>query len=115
MQIEFGQQATDALNAVNGESFIFQNAADMCKCNFAVTLKLIQSQNLCHIITDTSSGGCADYLTALGSRFVYTPELRAGPGSIFVLPEEEILPSGQEVWAAWETMLDYLLEEAGRK
>ncbi len=70
---------------------------------------------LIHAITDTSSGGCADYLTALGSRYVYTPELRAGPGSIFVLPEEEILPSGQEVWAAWESMLDNLLEEAGKK
>ena len=48
---------------------------------------------------------------------MYTPELRDndGFGSDFELPPDEIYPSGVEVWAAWEVMLDFLLEEAGRK
>ncbi len=69
------------------------------------------------IISDPASGAADDFYAHAGVRFVYTPELRSAdfPNSIFELPPEEILPSGQEVWAAWMSMLDFLLEEAGRK
>lgn len=82
----------DALNAVNGESFEILNAANLGE----------------------ASGAADDYYANEGVRFVYTPELREnrGSGSVFELPPEEILPSGQEVWAAWEVMLDKLLSEA---
>lgn len=73
------------------------------------------AQLKCIHILDPASGASDDYYASLGGRFVYTPELREGPVSVFVLPEEEILPSGQEFWAAWESMLDFLLQEAGRK
>ncbi len=62
---------------------------------------------------DPAAGTSIDYYASQGGRYAYTPELREGPVSVFVLPEEEIIPSGEEVWAAWESMLDYLLEEAG--
>lgn len=43
-------------------------------------------------------------------RYVFTPELRDN-GYGFVLPPELILPSGEEVWAAWEAMLNKLMED----
>jgi hypothetical protein len=40
---------------------------------------------------------------------VYTPELR---GPFFIIPTDQIVPSGEEMWAAFAVMFDYLLEEA---
>ncbi len=65
-------------------------------------------------ISGEASGASDDYFTSLGTRFVYTPELREGPGlgvNVFVLPEDEIEPSGAEVWEAWKAMLDILANE----
>ncbi len=65
------------------------------------------------LCVDPAAGISIDWYATQGGRYAYTPELREGPVSVFVLPEEEIIPSGEEVWAAWESMLDNLLAEAG--
>eukprot|EP00094_Tigriopus_californicus_P011301 TCALIF_10908-PA protein Name:"Similar to Carboxypeptidase B (Astacus astacus)" AED:0.19 eAED:0.19 QI:25/0.85/0.75/1/1/1/8/52/400 len=81
-----GEDAVDALNAVNGQSFECINSAELYP----------------------AAGASDDYYASLGSRFVYTPELRDN-GFGFVLPPEYIIPSGEEVWAAWKVMLDKIM------
>ncbi len=106
------------MNAVNGERFQLINSAQLCKTygEWGISsLYLYLYLYLCLYLSDPAAGASDDYFASLGGRFVYTPELREGPVSVFILPEEEILPSGQEFWAAWESMLDFLLQEAGRK
>jgi len=61
-------------------------------------------------ISDPASGGDDDYFASRGVRFVYTPELRDN-GYGFLLPPEQIYPSGTETWAAWEVILNFLLDE----
>jgi hypothetical protein len=63
-----------------------------------------------HLLPDEASGASDDYYTSEGSRFVFTPELRDN-GFGFLLPPEYIIPSGEEFWAAFITMLDIILEE----
>eukprot|EP00095_Tigriopus_kingsejongensis_P009816 maker-scaffold239_size242058-snap-gene-1.25 protein:Tk09816 transcript:maker-scaffold239_size242058-snap-gene-1.25-mRNA-1 annotation:"carboxypeptidase b" len=75
-----GEDAVDALNAVDGQSFECINSAELYP----------------------AAGASDDYYASLGSRFVYTPELRDN-GFGFVLPPQYIIPSGKEVWAAWES------------
>nr|ADD37916.1 Carboxypeptidase B [Lepeophtheirus salmonis] len=82
---ELGQQAASALNAVHGSKFGVINAAAFWP-----------------------GAGAADdwYAGVLGSRFVYTIELRKGEGNIFDLPTEEITPSGEELWEGIKVMLN---------
>lgn len=56
-----------------------------------------------------ASGASDDWYTNEGSRYVYTPELRDN-GYGFVLPPDQIIPSGEEVWAAMEVMLTEVIE-----
>ncbi len=60
-------------------------------------------------LADLTSGTSRDWMKSQGSRFVFTVELR---GPDFVLPPNEIVPSGEEMWAAFAAMFDHFLEEA---
>ena len=63
-------------------------------------------------ILDRSSGTSRDwYKDVLGSRFVYTLELRDKGNHGFVLPKEQIIPSGEEMWAAMEVVIARLIDE----
>ncbi|QQP31630.1 Zinc carboxypeptidase A 1like, partial [Caligus rogercresseyi] len=68
--------------------------------------KAIHSANLY-----PASGASDDwYIGALGSRFAYTFELRQGGRYGFDLPLDEIIPSGEELWAAFKTFLKRISE-----
>lgn len=62
------------------------------------------------LFADPAAGASDDWYMSEGSRFTYTPELRDN-GFGFLLPPELIIPSGEEIWAAWEVMFNYLLNE----
>merc|ERR1711910_310325 len=57
------------------------------------------------------AAGAADdwYKGVLGSRFTFTVELRDTGYYGFVLPKEQIIPSGEEMWAAFEVMIVKML------
>jgi len=57
------------------------------------------------------AAGAADdwYKGVLGSRFAFTVELRDTGNYGFVLPKEQIIPSGEEMWAAMEVVIAKLL------
>lgn len=103
----------DALNAVHGQNFECINSAELCKY-FLDMGGVFFSHSLCLMypiylwLLDPAAGASDDYYASLGSRFVYTPELRDN-GFGFVLPPQYIIPSGEEVWAAWEVMLDKIM------
>jgi len=83
------ERAVVALNAVNNDNVDFEciNSAELYP----------------------AAGASDDWYQSEGSRFTYTPELRDN-GYGFVLPPNQIIPSGEEVWAAFEVMLDEILE-----
>ena len=59
---------------------------------------------------DPASGAADDwYKGVLGSRFAFTVELRDTGRYGFVLPKEQIIPSGEELWAAMEVVIAKLL------
>jgi len=57
------------------------------------------------------AAGAADdwYKGVLGSRFAFTTELRDTGFYGFVLPKEQIIPSGEEMWAAFEVVINKIL------
>merc|ERR1712018_362750 len=57
------------------------------------------------------ASGAADdwYKGVLGSRFAFTVELRDTGNYGFLLPPEQIIPSGEEMWAAMEVVIQKLL------
>ena len=60
--------------------------------------------------SDPAAGASDDwYKGALGSRFAYTTELRDTGFYGFVLPPEQIIPSGEEMWAAFEVVIAKML------
>ena len=67
------------------------------------------NENCFPLLLDVHSGTSNDWYTSLGSRFVYTTELR-DQGYSFLLPPEQIIPSGEEMWAAYEVMLAKAIE-----
>ena len=60
-------------------------------------------------IADIHSGTALDWYSSEGSRFSYVTELR-DQGYSFVLPPEQIIPSGEEMWAAFEVVIRQLIE-----
>ena len=61
-------------------------------------------------VLDPASGAADDwYKGVLGSRFAFTVELRDTGAYGFVLPKEQIIPSGEELWAAMEVVIAKLL------
>ena len=68
----------------------------------------ILTDNFC---SDSAAGASDDwYKGVLGSRFAYTVELRDTGRHGFVLPADQIIPSGEELWAAFKVMLDKMIE-----
>merc|ERR1712051_1132226 len=57
------------------------------------------------------AAGASDdwYMGVLGSRFAFTTELRDTGYYGFVLPKEQIIPSGEEMWAAFEVVIARML------
>merc|ERR550539_19168 len=80
--------ASDALYQVHGTVFDPINSADLYP----------------------AAGASEDwYKGVLGSRFTFTTELRDTGFYGFVLPKEQIIPSGEEMWAAFEVVIKKLL------
>jgi len=81
--------ASDALYQVHGTVFDPINSADLYP-----------------------AAGAADdwYKGVLGSRFAFTSELRDTGRHGFILPAKEIIPSGEEMWAAFEVVINRIIE-----
>jgi len=80
--------ASDALYEVHGTVFDPINSADLYP----------------------ASGASDDwYKGVLGSRFAFTTELRDTGKHGFVLPKEQIIPSGEEMWAGFEVVINRIL------
>jgi len=58
------------------------------------------------------AAGASDdwYKGGLGTRFAYTTELRDTGRHGFLLPADEIIPSGEEMWAAFEVVIKKMIE-----
>ena len=69
-------------------------------------------------VVDPASGASDDWYKAprseggLGARFAYTIELRDKDDGIytFLLPEEQIKPSGEELWEAKRVIFKKMIE-----
>merc|ERR1712002_649066 len=80
--------ASDALFQVHGTVFDPINSADLYP----------------------AAGASDDWYKSLGMRFVFTTELRDTGRYGFVLPKDQIIPSGEEMWAGFETVVAKVLE-----
>jgi len=58
------------------------------------------------------AAGASDdwYKGVLGSRFSFTTELRDTGAHGFLLPKDQIIPSGEEMWAGFEVVIAKILE-----
>ncbi len=102
------------MNATHGRNYTVMNGAEFCECEIlSVLVQALVRQQL-HPLPDPAAGTSDDWYASQGVRFVYAPELRFTGHT--GMPTEDIVPTGEEVWAAWEVILDKLLaeEEAGR-
>merc|ERR1712002_142848 len=81
--------ASDALYQVHGTVFYPINSADLYP-----------------------AAGASDdwYKGVLGTRFSFTTELRDTGSHGFILPKEQIIPSGEEMWAGFEVVINRLIE-----
>jgi len=81
--------ASDALYQVHGTVFDPINSADLYP-----------------------AAGASDdwYKGVLGTRFSFTTELRDTGRHGFVLPKDQIIPSGEEMWAGFEVVINRLIE-----
>ena len=71
-------------------------------------------QSIMHCIEsfliDPAAGAADDwYKGVLGSRFAFTTELRDTGRYGFILPPDQIIESGEEIWAAMEVIIKQLL------
>ena len=61
-------------------------------------------------LIDPAAGAADDwYKGVLGSRFAFTTELRDTGRYGFILPPDQIIESGEEIWAAMEVIIKQLL------
>jgi len=81
--------ASDALYQIHGTVFDPINSADLYP-----------------------AAGASDdwYKGVLGTRFAFTTELRDTGIHGFILPKEQIIPSGEEMWAGFEVVIAKILE-----
>ena len=64
-----------------------------------------------HNIIDPAAGASDDwYKGVLEARFVYTTELRDTGRYGFRLPPDQIIPSGEELWAAFKVQFAKMIE-----
>jgi len=80
--------ASDALYEVHGTVFDPINSADLYP----------------------AAGASDDWYKSIGMRFVFTTELRDTGRYGFVLPKDQIIPSGEEMWAGFSTVVNKVLE-----
>jgi len=85
--------ASDALYKVHGTVFDPINSADLYP----------------------AAGAADDWYKSLGMRYVFTTELRDTGRYGFVLPADQIIPSGEEMWAAFEVVIARILDDAKQK
>ena len=83
--------------------------------NFVKLTYLLEKGNFkanCCFLPDPVVGASGDWFLSLGIRFGFTLELRnaSGPNN-FLLPPEEIRPSGEETWAAFKWVVAFLSEQ----
>merc|ERR1712142_468273 len=83
------EDASDALYQVHGTIFDPINSADLYP----------------------AAGAADDWYKSIGMRYVFTTELRDTGYYGFVLPKEQIIPSGEEMWAGFETVVNKVLED----
>merc|ERR1719187_304604 len=81
--------ASDALYQIHGTVFDPINSADLYP-----------------------AAGASDdwYKGVLGTRFAFTTELRDTGSHGFILPKDQIIPSGEEMWAGFEVVINRLIE-----
>ena len=97
--------ASDALRSVHGTVFDPINSADLCKMPSSYEDIYFNPK-----YSDPASGASDDwYKGVLGSRFAFTTELRDTGNYGFLLPKEQIIPSGEEMWAAFEVVIAKIL------
>jgi len=62
------------------------------------------------------AAGASDdwYKGSLGTRFSFTTELRDTGRHGFILPADQIIPSGEEMWAGFEVVINKLIEVSER-
>merc|ERR1712209_23806 len=85
-----------------------QLAIDACDALYQVHGTIFDPINSADLYP--ASGAADDwYKGVLGSRFAFTVELRDTGAYGFVLPKEQIIPSGEELWAAMEVVIAKLL------
>jgi hypothetical protein len=92
-------------------TFINENSADLCEWRKKKrgNEKGRESTFLPSFL-DPAAGDSNDWYTATaGIRFSYTVELRT-QGHGFELPPDQIIPSGEEMWAAYMVCLDKVIE-----
>merc|ERR1712226_1488989 len=53
-----------------------------------------------------AAGASDDWYKSLGMRFAFTTELRDTGHFGFELPKDQIIPSGEEMWAGFEVVID---------
>ena len=71
----------------------------------------IQIFNQLHTFTDPAAGASDDwYKGVLKARFAYTVELRDTGRHGFVLPADQIKPSGEELWEAQRVVLQKMVD-----
>jgi len=85
---QLAEDASDALYQVHGTIFDPINSAELYP----------------------AAGASDDWYKSIGMRFVFTTELRDTGRYGFVLPKDQIIPSGEEMWAGFETVVAKVLE-----
>ena len=71
----------------------------------------IQILNSLHTFADPAAGASDDwYKGVLKARFAYTVELRDTGRHGFVLPADQIKPSGEELWEAQRVVLQKMVD-----
>jgi murein tripeptide amidase MpaA len=86
---KLAEDASDALYQVHGTVFDPINSADLYP----------------------AAGAADDWYKSIGMRYVFTTELRDTGRYGFVLPKEQIIPSGEEMWAGFETVVHKVLAD----
>ena len=78
-------------------------------CHLYHLLAVTTSSSSSSSSADIHSGTALDWYASEGSRFSYVTELR-DMGYSFLLPPEQIIPSGEEMWAAFEVIIKKIIE-----
>jgi len=81
---QLAEDASDALYKVHGTVFDPINSAELYP----------------------AAGASDDWYKSIGMRFSFTTELRDTGYYGFVLPPDQIIPSGEEMWAGFEVVID---------